>query len=190
MDAVQKVFIIHGFMARPDSHWFSWLKQQAEQAGAEVRVLQMPDSSAPNDMAWRSTMKDEVRYADDNTFFVGHSLGCVTVLRFIESLGKSSRVGGVVMVSGFSEPVETLPELDGFTQEPLDAELLKERIRQRAVLLSLNDYIVAPSHSLKLSQMLDAELHGIPHGGHFLDRDGFERLDKAWEILKTMLKGI
>jgi predicted alpha/beta hydrolase family esterase len=186
--AVQKIFIIHGFMAGPDSHWFSWLKQQAEQMGAEVRVLQMPNSSAPDDAAWRSTMKSEVRDADENTFFVGHSLGCVTALRFIESLHQSTRVGGVVMVSGFSGPVDTLPELDGFTHQSLDFELLKKRILQRAVLLSLNDDIVAPKHSLKLSQDLDAELQGIPHGGHFLDRDGFERLDKAWEILKAMLK--
>jgi len=186
--AVQKVFIIHGFMAGPASHWFCWVKQQAEQEGAEVKVLQMPNSIAPDDAAWRSTMQTEVCDADENTFFVGHSLGCVTALRFIESLKPTSRVGGVVMVSGFGGAVESLPELEGFTQQPLYYELLKKRIRQRAVLLSLNDDIVAPQHSLKLSQDLDAELQGIPHGGHFLDRDGFERLDKVWEILQAMLK--
>jgi len=38
------------------------------------------------------------------------------------------------------------------------------------------------------TRLLLSSLQGIPLGGHFLDRDGFERLDKAWDILQAMLK--
>lgn len=187
MSAISKIFIIHGYTAGPDSNWFTWLKLQAESHGAQAHVLQMPDSSSPDDEAWQLTLQNVVSDTDENTFFVGHSLGCVTALRFIQLLKNPVTVGGVVMVSGFGQTVETLPQLEGFTRTPLDFDLLKKRIRRRAVLLSLDDSIVAPVHSLRLSQDLNAALFGIPQGGHFLDRDGFTRLDKAWEILRSML---
>lgn len=188
MSAVSKIFIIHGFTAGPDSNWFAWLKQQAQRHGVQAHVLEMPESFAPNDEAWQLTLQNEIHHVDENTFFVGHSLGCVTALRFIESLKNPATVGGAVMVSGFSQSVETLPELESFTRLPLDFDLLKKRIHKRAVLLSLNDRIVAPIHSLHLSQDLDADLHGIPRGGHFLDHDGYQQFEKVWEVLHSMMR--
>ncbi len=46
---------------------------------------------------------------DENTVLIGHSLGCVTALRFLQHAGQS--VAGYVLVSGFDEEQPTLPEL-------------------------------------------------------------------------------
>ncbi|QCR38260.1 alpha/beta hydrolase [Nissabacter sp. SGAir0207] len=179
-----RLFIVHGYTAGPESHWFGWLKQQAEALGMQVCVPAMPDTQAPQEQAWLSALAECVGQVDADTWFVGHSLGCVTVLRYLNDQPAGQDAAGVLMVSGFSEPLATLPKLDAFTERPLDCARLIAKVPHRAVVLSLDDEIVPPAASLRLSQRLEAPLYGLPAGGHFLDRQGFRELP----LLATLLR--
>lgn len=182
-----RLIIVHGFMASPANHWFTWLKARAEALGMEVVIPAMPDSAAPDAQRWQETLRQQVGQVDDRTFFVGHSLGCITALRYLSQRPDKERAGGIIMVSGFSEPVPTLPELDAFTAAPPVNLASLTGIAHRAVIASLNDEIVAPEYSLRLSQRLVAPLYGLPDGGHFLDRDGFDMLPLAETLLKQFI---
>ena len=59
------------------------------------------DSSNPNLLQWKQTLKNNVAQIDQHTFFVAHSLGCITLLDFLSELD-FQQIGGVVCVSGFS----------------------------------------------------------------------------------------
>ena len=182
-----RLIIVHGFMASPEDHWFPWLKERAEALGMAVVIPAMPDSAAPDDQRWQETLCQQVGEVDDETFFVGHSLGCITALRYLSQRPGEQRAGGIIMVSGFSEPVPVLPELDAFTAAPLDNLANLTAITHRAVIASLNDEIVAPEYSLRLSQQLNAPLYGLTDGGHFLDRDGFDTLPLTETLLKQFV---
>ena len=52
-----RVFIIHGFDASPEEHWFPWLEAQLRERGIQVTRLRMPDSSYPDFDRWQATMR-------------------------------------------------------------------------------------------------------------------------------------
>ena len=100
----KRVFIIHGWEGNPDIHWFPWLRKELKHRGYEVIVPRMPNVMNPEFKSWISYLKEIVTSPDGNTFFVGHSLGCIAVLRFIETL--KEEVGGAVLVAGFGKDLE------------------------------------------------------------------------------------
>lgn len=85
-----RLFIVHGYTASPDSHWFPWLKAELEARDVRVEVLAMPDPHHPKPAAWDAAMDSLVRDHDERTFLLGHSLGCITILRQLDWLRRST----------------------------------------------------------------------------------------------------
>ena len=174
--AAKRLVIVHGFMAAPEHHWFPWLQQQAGQSGLKVTVPRLPDSQAPQPEAWLDALEESIGEPDENSWLVGHSLGCITLLNYLTQRYPLAVAGGLLLVSGFSEPVPGLEMLNSFTREPVNTESVIARIPQRVVIGSLNDQIVPPEYSLRLSQQLSAPFYALPEHGHFLARDGVTEL--------------
>ncbi|MDX7999299.1 serine hydrolase family protein [Xenorhabdus sp. Reich] len=185
----KKIIIIHGYTASPSSNWFPWLKEMLTEQGANVVLPEMPESSAPKPEDWADMLMDVIPKADKNTIFIGHSLGCITILRHLEAIHSPSlHIGGYILVAGFDSPQTTLPELDSFTAEPLDYIFLREMTKHRISIISSNDEIISPQSSDALAHALQAQVINIDNGGHFLDRDGFTRLLPVYDALKNMVK--
>lgn len=182
-----RVYIIHGYLASSQDHWFPWLEEKLTREGAVVTILPMPNSSEPDASAWIRFVEANVGLPDKNTFFVAHSLGCITLLRYLESLDSGSRIGGFVFVSGFSDSVATLPQLDEFTDKPLDFDRIIGISPCRSDIASLDDSIVPYEHTERLSRLLGSNLRTVGNGGHFLGSDGFTQLPEAYEELAAMI---
>src|SRR3989338_2892141 len=97
----KRVFIVHMWDGRPTDGWYGWLKKELEQRGFKVYVPAMPKTSAPKIKPWIAHLSKIVGPPDKNTFFVGHSIGCQTILRYLETLPPNTRVGGAVFVAGW-----------------------------------------------------------------------------------------
>jgi uncharacterized protein len=186
----KRIYIIHGYGASPSDRGFPWLKSKLEREGAKVTVLKMPNSKKPDASNWFDFMRSNIKSPDGNTYFVAHSLGCIALLRYLDSLGSGTKVGGVVLVSGFSESLPELPELNGFVAKKLNADRLIEMSSHRAVIASLDDPIVPHAKTERLSVLLKAKLHLVKSGGHFLATDGFTQLPEAYEELSVMVKKV
>ncbi|MDA2922095.1 alpha/beta hydrolase [Patescibacteria group bacterium AH-259-L07] len=181
---LKHVFIIHGWGASPDSNWFPWLKKQLAGRGFIVTVPQMPNTLTPDFDAWLSYIQKIVGKVDNNTYLVGHSLGVITILRFLESLDKDQRIGGTILVAGFSElpsPVDHLLWLHDFVEKSVNYAKIKERVGKIIVIHSDNDHLVPLESGEILRKLLGAELIVVPHAGHFLVRE-------SPLILKNILK--
>ncbi|SMB89528.1 hypothetical protein SAMN05660772_01337 [Pasteurella testudinis DSM 23072] len=174
------IYIVHGYTASVDSNWFPWLKTTLENKGITTTVLPMPESHNPNDEAWLAYLKNNITISK-NTILVGHSLGCIAILKYVEQLPITQKIRGVVLVSGFAEKVDTLPELDQFNQNPTNYHDLIIKIQTRIVIASLNDEIVPYHYSERLKERLQAEYYTLQNGGHFLDRDGFSEFPLVYE---------
>lgn len=76
----KRVFIIHGWDGHPDEQWFPWLKKELEQRGFEVYVPQMPKTEEPRIDIWVPYLRGLVGRPDQDTYFVGHSIGPQAIL--------------------------------------------------------------------------------------------------------------
>ena len=184
----KQVYVVHGFMASPSDHWFGWLKSQLEARGAKVSILAMPDSSNPDPAVWQRHLEQNVERRDENTYFVAHSLGCIALLHYLQSLPADTHIGGMLLVSGFNASLSLIPQLDNFTRTPaLDADRLIAMTPNRAVIASRNDAIVPYALTVDLSRQLQSQLSTVEEGGHFLGSEGFTTLPVAYELLSAMM---
>ena len=148
-------------------------------------VLPLPNSANPLPQEWIQAINEQVAAPDQNTYFVGHSLGCITVLRYLDQV--STPIGGVVLVAGFAENPPLLPQIASFTEPGFDAENIIRQVQQRAVVASDNDASVPFEITRRLSELIDARLHVIENGGHFLMGEGFTTLPVVEQELSRMI---
>ena len=85
---MNNVFIFHGTEGYPEENWFPWLKQELEQRGCKVFVPQFPSPPivSAKIAEWFDVLKNYEQYINENTIFIGHSLGGIFTLRILEKL--------------------------------------------------------------------------------------------------------
>lgn len=182
---MKRVVILHGYGASPESHWFPWLADQLRAPDVDVVIPHLPDSGAPRVEPWLRTTTDALGEPDESLIVVAHSLGSITALRALAAKDPV-RLGGILLVSGFAEPLPKLPEIDAFTDAlPTFSAVLGDT--PILVIASDDDGIVPTEHSARLAQLLGAEFVIVPGGGHFLAEDGWTTLPQARDWLRSLL---
>ena len=177
----KRVFIIHGWDGSPEEGWFPWLKKELGARDFEVQIPVMPESAEPKIEAWVSHLAKIVGEVDESTFFVAHSIGCQTVLRYLESLPADKKIGGAVFVAGWFtlmnlETEEEKRIAEPWLTMPIDCEKVKQHTNKLFAVFSDNDDVVPIENKEFFEQRLGAET-AIEHGkGHFSGSDGIIEL--------------
>ncbi|WP_179033048.1 alpha/beta hydrolase [Paenibacillus kribbensis] len=96
----------------------------------------MPNSSIPQLHERTQHLLSSIEVLHKDTYFVGHSLGCISILRYLQQANIPEPLGSLVFVSGFTDPVPALPSLDEFTNDQLDYQQIIDSVRKRAVIAS------------------------------------------------------
>lgn len=181
-----RIVVTHGYRADPTRHWFPWL---VEHYGADtVTVVGLPSSEDPDLEPWVHAASAAIGVVDADTILVGHSLGCVTLLHALNRLPGAWRLGGLVLVAGFVDPLPNLPALDPFTAEPLDLDRIRRNTEARHVLRSDDDDVVDPPLTERMARLLDAPVTVVPGHGHFVDRQGITELPALLPLLDPLLR--
>lgn len=160
-----RIILIHGWEGSPQRNWFPWLKIELEKSGYAVLDPLMPNADHPRLPEWRKFLEKAVGQTDEHTFFVGHSLGAMAILRYLEALEEGKKAGGAVLVAGFSEPIG-YAELASFFETPLDYEKVKRAAVRFAAVNSDNDPYVPQKFGEILRDRLGADLTIVENGGH------------------------
>ena len=179
----RRVFIVHGFGATPNDHWFPWLSNELTAGGIEATTVALPASDTPTAPAWHRTLNAAIPYVDHTTWIVAHSLGVISVLRRLADQAEPWTLGGLIAVSGFTGELAALPVLDAFLAEDVDLTDVTPRILRSHAVYSDNDTIVPPQASAALAARLGSQVHIVHGGGHFLGTDGITNLPVVSEIL-------
>ncbi len=182
------MYIIHGYMATPDSHWFQWLKSKLTQKSIDVNILTMPNSDSPNTNEWQQTLQSEISQLDQHAYFIAHSLGCISLLQFLDSQALEDKLGGMILISGFSDVLPLIPELNSFVEHSINFSNIIKHVPQRAIFASPQDAIVPFAYTDTLATQLHAELYSIEHAGHFLASDGFDEFQILYDRLMLMMQ--
>lgn len=177
----KRVFIIHGWDGYPEEGWFPWLKTELEKSGFQVQVPTMPKSVEPNIEAWVSYLSKVVGDVDENTYFVGHSIGCQTILRYLESLPTDKKVGGVAFVAGWFTlmNLETDEEKEiarPWLETPIDLGKVKQHTKNFFAVFSDDDTVVPQENKKFFEERLGAETTMEHAKGHLSGSDGVKEL--------------
>ncbi|MBI1833416.1 MAG: serine hydrolase family protein [Candidatus Andersenbacteria bacterium] len=183
-----RVFIVHGWSGRPDEHWLPWLKQQLEQRGFEVNVPLMSRDDEPVIEKWVDRLEAVVGNLDEHTYFVGHSIGCQTIMRYLEK-HSDKKVGGCVFVAGWFilenlEDEETELVAEPWMKTPIDFSKILKTTQKFSVFISDNDDFGAVEENKQMfEQKLNAKVIVMHNMGHFTEGDGVTELPQVLDEL-------
>lgn len=162
---MKKAVIIHLWEGYPEYCWYQNTKRELEQLGFVVHVPQMPDPNLPKMGRWVSTLRDIIREPSDDIYLIGHSIGAVTILRYLEGLSANERVGGAVLVAGFTDDMG-YEVFSNFFTKPLNFEEIKSKAKKFTIIISDDDPYIDTKYGYELSKKLNGELiikNGLKH---------------------------
>lgn len=158
--------IIHCWEGYPEYCWYPWAKSELEKKGFKVIVPGMPETTTPTFSEWFKKIKEIADNITGEIYLVGHSLGCITILRYLEQLPDNKKVDGVVMVAGFTDYLG-YNELESFFQTPINFKEIKQHCNKFIAINSDNDPYVSLSQSEIFKKELDAKVIVKHQMGHF-----------------------
>ena len=192
---MKRIFIIHGWGGNSEEPWLKWLKQQLEVNGFETTNPEMPDTWHPKISEWVGKLDEVVGESDSDTYFVGHSIGCQAIIRYLEQLPENKKVGGAIFVAGwFNLTDETWDE--NYTREiayewiktPINFEKIKQHVIKFMLINSDNDPYVPLSDVELFKTNLGAQVIMLNNMGHIAGDDGVTELPVVLEALLKMTK--
>ncbi len=185
---MKRVFIIHGWEGYPEEGWYPWLKKELEKKSFEVFVPAMPNTDEPKIDEWVNFLTNLVGEPDENTYFVGHSIGCQAILRYLEKLN-GKKIGGAVFVAGWfilSELETEEEKIIGkpWIETPIDFNKVKIATNNFVAIFSDDDPVVPFKKNEKIfSEKLNAKIIIERSKGHFSEGDGVKELPVALDSI-------
>lgn len=186
---MKRVFIIHGWSFGPKDAWYEWAKGEFEKRGYEVILPHMPLSIAPFIALWVPYLRRLVGTPDENTYFIGHSIGCQTIMRYLATLPEGTRVGGAVFVAGWFYLDNVTDTASKIVAHPwltkrINLARVKTVCPKTRVLLSSNEpYGFVTENKKKFEDELDAHVTVLPNREHFTKEKTLPELIDAFDSL-------
>lgn len=188
---MKRVFIIHGWGGTPnDKNWILWLKKELEARGDEVITPQMPDTNSPRIENWVPHLAKIVGNLQETDVLIGHSMGCQTILRFLENSPETQQIDKVILVAGFGSYLKGLSEEEKviaqpWLEAPINWDKVKEKAQEFIAIFSTNDEFVPLEENQKLfEEKLAAKIIVQENKGHFDTAHKITKLPEILEILK------
>lgn len=180
-----KIFIIHGSYGNPEENWFPWMKTELE--GQDHKVF-VPKFSTPENQGlemWTREFEQYMPLIDENTIFIGHSLGPAFILSILEKI--NVKIKACFFVSGFLGSSDN-PEFDKINKTFTEREFNWTKIKANCSFFKMyhsdNDPYLSIEKAKKLSSSLGIEIEIIKGAGHFNESAGYIKFPKLLEEIK------
>ncbi len=177
---MSRIFIVHRWDGSPHADWYTATAAALTDSGHTCHVLAMPHPEAPEIGAWVGALTAAVGTPDANTFFIGHSVGCQTIMRYLETI--ATPVGGAVFVAGWMalanlEDKKAERIASPWLTTPINFEKIRAVLPHATAILSTNDPFVAFAEARDaFEKNLGAHVIAVDAAGHFTAEDGFTEL--------------
>lgn len=187
---MKKIYLIHCWAGKNTDGWYPWLKENIQSKDVEVIIPNMPNADKPSIKEWVDYLNNNI-VLDKDTYFVGHSIGCQTIMRYLEN--KDIKVGGMLFIAPWFELI-----LDDFTDEDkkiaaewintkIDFTKVKSSTGKIECIFSDNDYFVDIKNKEKFENLLNAKTILVHNEGHISSDDGINEEKTILEELKKMM---
>jgi len=166
---MKRVIFVHRWSGGPLDDWRPWLKGELEQRGYEVLNPEMPDRDEPVIEKWVRYLAEVVGTRNAETYFVGHSIGCQAILRYLEIIG--TPVGGAVFVAGWfnlknleDEATEKIAK--PWIDTPISIVKIKKVLPKSVLIISDDDPYDAFEENMQKFSEMRTQCVVLPNGGH------------------------
>jgi len=157
-----KILILHGWNALPEDHWFSAAKEKWEKKGFRVEVPNLPGNYFPKIDEWLKVI--ESFQPDKSWILIGHSLGGVAILKYLEIAEKP--IAQAILIA---TPLTAMHfgSIDNFFEGGFKWENIKANCPKFEILNEDNDPAIPIEHGQKYANNLSGNLHVVPGYTHF-----------------------
>lgn len=167
-----RLYLVHRWDGHPHADWYPWLKEELEKKGWKVIILAMPDPAEPNRDVWVNHLEKIVSHPDQDTYFIGHSIGCQTIIRYLATLPKNVHIGGILLVAGWlTLNIETEEEkriAQPWLEAPIDFQKVKEKTKNIIAFFSTDDpFVPLKENTTLFKKNLGAKIIIEKNQGHY-----------------------
>jgi len=183
---------VHGWGGSPNEIFYQLIKRELELSGWKVFPLKMPNPDNPQIDPWVSTLTKNVSDPDKETYFYGHSVGCQTILRFLQDLPDNTEVGGAIFSAPWFHIKSETYEMEGeeeteaivkpWLESRPDFNKIKTHCKKFIAIFSDNDPYVPLSDKDIFEKELNAKTLVEHNKDHFPGSDSGAVLDGIEEI--------
>lgn len=162
---MKRAIIVHCWDGYPEYCWYQNAKKDLEQKGYYVQIPLMPETSLPKLNLWLPKLIEVIGKPDDELILIGHSSGCITIMRYLEQLRADVQIAGAIFVAGFTTDLG-FDELKNFFTTPIEFEKIKTKAKKFVAINSDNDPYVPLEYADILEEKLGAEkiiMHNMKH---------------------------
>jgi uncharacterized protein len=175
--------IIHDEYGTPEGNWYPWLKSELEKLGHTVAVPRLPTPENQNLENWKKALKDQVPVIDENTIFIGHSLGATFILNILQTQKAKACYFVAAFISKLNN--EQFDSINGtFLERDWDWSSIKSNCENFVVIHSTDDPYVLTDSCMELCEKLACSATIFSNSGHFNDKSGFTSFQYLLDIIK------
>jgi len=184
---MKKIYIIHGWGGKQSGGWKPWLKNELEKYGYRVEIPSMPNSNAPIVSEWLEQMNKEINKPNEDTILVGHSLGGLAILKYIETLPQNVKIDKVILVASVIDSIKNMSGLElkiakPWLAESLDCDKINSSTNKIISFFSDND----PHIPLESSKIVQSKLRGeviVEHKGHYNEESNVFEVPQILKVI-------
>ncbi len=169
---MNKIYLVHCWDGTKDDGWYPWLDKKISDDNNEFIRFNMPNTESPKIEEWISELEKQVHELDENTYFVGHSIGCQTIMRYLERTNVK-KIGGILFVVPWLDLLpEAISDEDSLNtatpwlNTPIHFERIKEITNNITCIFSDDDYFVSIKQKDEFEKLLNAKTIVVKGKGH------------------------
>lgn len=176
--------LIHSTAGNPDEAFYPWLRKELEKKKHKVYVPFFPTPIGQTLDNWLREFEPYWEYVNEETIFVGRSIGPAFILRLLEMT--NVKVKAAFLIAGFCSDIgldEFKPLTDSFIKKPFNWRKIRKNCGRFFVYSSDNDRFVPLKNGRELAKRLGTRMALVRGADHFW-------LKKFPQLLKDVEKVI
>ena len=190
---MNRIYIVHCWGGTKEDGWYPWLDKKISNMDNEVIRFNMPNTANPIINDWVETLDSIVDKIDEHTFFIGHSIGCQTIMRYLETKNVK-KIGGILFVAPWLDLLPKAIEDEKsyniaypWINTPIDFNKIKRITNNINCIFSNDDYFVSLEQEKEFRDKLDADTIIVSNKGHISQDDNVYELQEILDLSKKML---
>lgn len=190
---MNKIYLVHCWDGQKDDGWYPWIDKKVVDENNKVIRFNMPNTENPKIEEWISELDNQVEELSENTYFIGHSIGCQTILRYLETKN-IDKIGGILFVAPWLDLLpEAIADEESYNtaypwiNTPINFDKIKKITNNITCIFSDNDYFVSINQEKEFKKLLNTKTIIVNNKGHISKEDNVFELDEIYNSLLDII---